>query len=254
MTQRVRSSIPLILSMIAVIFVVTGCTLNGADPAPLTEVGDLETQPTIPQPTATTDPLLVPTPTQSEAIDVFATQTAQAETGDAEATPDTEASEGGDLIIEPTSEVNETPEAEATPGGEGAGATSTAEPAPTSAPTGDSTCNHTIQTGENLYRIALQYGITYQELASANGITNSDSIKAGDVLNIPGCESGGTPNGGSGSSSSGDATIHVVAAGENLYRIALQYGITWQELAQYNGIDNPNSLTAGQELRIPADN
>ncbi len=45
--------------------------------------------------------------------------------------------------------------------------------------------------------------------------------------------------------------IHVVQAGENLYRIALRYGLTYQALAAYNGIANPNSLSIGQEIRIP---
>ena len=45
--------------------------------------------------------------------------------------------------------------------------------------------------------------------------------------------------------------IHVVQAGENLYRIALRYGLTYQELAAYNGIANPNALSIGQEIRIP---
>ena len=47
-------------------------------------------------------------------------------------------------------------------------------------------------------------------------------------------------------------TIHTVAAGENLFRIGLRYGFTVQELATYNGIANPNVLSVGQQIRIPA--
>lgn len=46
-------------------------------------------------------------------------------------------------------------------------------------------------------------------------------------------------------------TIHIVQAGENLYRIGLQYGFTYQELAIYNGLTNPDRLEIGQQLRIP---
>lgn len=49
----------------------------------------------------------------------------------------------------------------------------------------------------------------------------------------------------------GGERIHVVKAGENLFRIGLQYGFTYQELADYNGISNPNSIQVGQEIRIP---
>lgn len=45
--------------------------------------------------------------------------------------------------------------------------------------------------------------------------------------------------------------IHVVQPGESLYRIGLQYGFTYQELADYNGITNPDRLDVGQEIRIP---
>jgi LysM repeat protein len=44
---------------------------------------------------------------------------------------------------------------------------------------------------------------------------------------------------------------HVVQAGENLYRIGLQYGLSWVAIAEYNGITDPNAITVGQELRIP---
>lgn len=47
-------------------------------------------------------------------------------------------------------------------------------------------------------------------------------------------------------------TIHIVAAGENLYRIGLRYGFTYQELAAYNNLANPDRLDVGQQIRIPA--
>lgn len=45
--------------------------------------------------------------------------------------------------------------------------------------------------------------------------------------------------------------VHVVQPGENLYRIALRYGVDQQYLAAANGIVNPNCLYAGQRLIIP---
>ena len=49
----------------------------------------------------------------------------------------------------------------------------------------------------------------------------------------------------------GGERIHVVQAGENLYRIGLLYGLSWVAIAEYNGITDPNTITVGQELRIP---
>lgn len=45
--------------------------------------------------------------------------------------------------------------------------------------------------------------------------------------------------------------IHVVQPGENLYRIALRYGVSVSALAAANGITNPNRIYAGQQLVIP---
>jgi LysM repeat protein len=47
------------------------------------------------------------------------------------------------------------------------------------------------------------------------------------------------------------ANIHVVQPGENLYRIALRYGVSVSALAAANGIANPNHIYVGQRLTIP---
>ena len=44
---------------------------------------------------------------------------------------------------------------------------------------------------------------------------------------------------------------HVVQAGENLFRIALRYGMSVETLAQVNGITNPSLIYVGQQLKIP---
>lgn len=44
---------------------------------------------------------------------------------------------------------------------------------------------------------------------------------------------------------------HVVGQGENLYRIALQYGTTVAALQQLNGISNPNYIVAGSRIKVP---
>ncbi len=45
--------------------------------------------------------------------------------------------------------------------------------------------------------------------------------------------------------------IHVVQAGENLYRIALRYGTTYRQLAASNGITDPHRIYVGQRLIVP---
>ncbi len=53
---------------------------------------------------------------------------------------------------------------------------------------------------------------------------------------------------GKGSGSS--AVYYVVRSGDTLSKIASRYGTTYQQLAQINGINNPNKIYKGQKLRI----
>lgn len=45
--------------------------------------------------------------------------------------------------------------------------------------------------------------------------------------------------------------VHVVQRGENLFRIALQYGLFAEQVATANGITDSNSIIVGQRLIIP---
>lgn len=45
--------------------------------------------------------------------------------------------------------------------------------------------------------------------------------------------------------------IYIVKAGDTLGGIAAKYGTTYQKLAEYNGIKNPNVINVGQKIRIP---
>ncbi len=130
-----------------------------------------------------------------------------------------------------------------TSGGEEAEATpeATAEPTTTSTPG-----KHTVQAGENLFRIALRYGTTVEAISKANGITNAALIYVGQVLTIP----GGTPDPAPEPGDSGEK-VHIVQPGENLFRIALKYNYSQYYLAKYNGISNPALIYVGQVIRIP---
>lgn len=45
---------------------------------------------------------------------------------------------------------------------------------------------------------------------------------------------------------------HIVQPGENLFRIALNYGLSVEALAQANGITNAALIYVGQELQVPS--
>jgi LysM repeat protein len=46
-------------------------------------------------------------------------------------------------------------------------------------------------------------------------------------------------------------TTYTVQPGDNLYRIGLRFGVSWVQIAQRNGISNPNLIFVGQQLIIP---
>lgn len=107
---------------------------------------------------------------------------------------------------------------------------------------------HTVQAGENLYRIGLKYGISWVKLAEYNNLANANMIKVGQVLKLG-------PDSGTGNPtvtpSPNTETTYTVKAGDNLYRIGLAYGISWVQIAEANGIVNPNQIKVGDVLKIP---
>lgn len=48
--------------------------------------------------------------------------------------------------------------------------------------------------------------------------------------------------------------VYTVKSGDTLSGIASKYGTTYQELAKYNNISNPNRISVGQQIKIPGAN
>ena len=109
---------------------------------------------------------------------------------------------------------------------------------------------HTVAPGENLYRIGLKYGMSWVTLAAYNNLPNPNYIRVGQVLYIPG---GGEPV-PTPPPAPPDAPAYVdyvVQPGDTLYSIGRKFGVSWVEIAEANGIVNPNLIYAGQVLKIP---
>lgn len=112
---------------------------------------------------------------------------------------------------------------------------------------------YVVQRGDTLYRIALNHGLTTEQLARANNIVNPDVIYAGQTLVIP---DGRLTDEESNPESEVEAvqntpTTYVIQRGDTLFRIASNFGLSTQVLAQANGISNPSFIYAGQVLTIP---
>lgn len=129
------------------------------------------------------------------------------------------------------------------------GAAPAPQPNPAPSPGGGT---YTVQPGNTLSGIAIRFGTTVSTLVSLNGITNPDLLYVGQVLVLPGGQppaAPGTATAPPPSQPTQDET-YTVQPGDTLSRIALRYGVTWQELAILNNLSNPNLLYVGQVLVI----
>jgi LysM repeat protein len=99
---------------------------------------------------------------------------------------------------------------------------------------------YVVQPGDTMLSIAARHGISVSQLAWANGLRWNSWVYVGQRLIIPGSSS---PLVGSG--------IYVVQRGDTLSAIAVRYNTTLYQLAQMNGLANPDLIYVGQRLVVP---
>lgn len=101
---------------------------------------------------------------------------------------------------------------------------------------------------------------TTDETATNEADTTGTTGEGGEAETTD--ETADTETADTGGEGSGEATeteeetgerpsTHTVAAGENLYRIGLKYGISWVALADYNKLANAHKLQVGQVVNLP---
>ncbi|WP_338486963.1 LysM peptidoglycan-binding domain-containing protein [Ruoffia tabacinasalis] len=101
-----------------------------------------------------------------------------------------------------------------------------------------------VQSGDYLYRIANDFGITVDNLIDWNNL-ESNSLFVGQELIVV------DPDDGSEEPDPGDPEdiIYVVEAGDYLYRIAAEFGVTVQDIIDWNNLES-DALQVGDELII----
>ncbi|MBL7857754.1 MAG: LysM peptidoglycan-binding domain-containing protein [Cyclobacteriaceae bacterium] len=101
---------------------------------------------------------------------------------------------------------------------------------------------HKVGEKETLYGISRRYGATVEAIQQANPDVNG-SLEIGQILKVP-----YTPKTAV-RPSTGGGFIHVVAAKETMFSISRAYGITMEEIKQWNNLSDI-TLSVGQELVI----
>jgi len=113
---------------------------------------------------------------------------------------------------------------------------------------------HTVSAGETLYSVSRKYGAHFRDVASWNGISPPYTLSVGQqllvsrdnvtpVLVAPPAPSYSAP-------SAGGVQYHTVQRGETLYGVARSYGRNFRELATWNSVMPPYSLSVGQRLQV----
>ena len=106
--------------------------------------------------------------------------------------------------------------------------------------------DYEIQKGDCLWSIARQFQLSIQDITRTNNLDIEETLHPGLCLKIP--------NIGSDTYLSEEpisTVIHTVQKGESLWEIAQQYHLSLEQLSRVNQLKQPNSLSIGQEVKIP---
>lgn len=110
----------------------------------------------------------------------------------------------------------------------------------------DTNISYVVKKGDSLWSIARQYGTTVDELRRYNNLS-SDILNIGQIIEIPSSTSIVTP--------SEDDIInqennYIVKAGDTLFSIARQFGVSVDDIRRLNNLTN-DILSIGMNLLIP---
>jgi LysM repeat protein len=100
---------------------------------------------------------------------------------------------------------------------------------------------HKIEAGETLYGISKRYAVTVDQILEHNPTADA-GLEIDQVLKVP-----YVPRSTRKKTTAGDT--HIVAEKETLFSISRQYGVTVDELKQWNSLSE-NGIALGQELIV----
>jgi LysM repeat protein len=110
---------------------------------------------------------------------------------------------------------------------------------------------HVVAKGEVIEIIAKKYGVTSAAVLAANPKVDPKRMQIGTKLVIPAPTATASNTSAPAPSLTGEPQVYAVKSGDNLTKIAKQFGVTINELRTANGLKT-DRLNVGQKLKIPA--
>lgn len=121
---------------------------------------------------------------------------------------------------------------------------------------------HVVQPGDTLSALARRYNTSVKALVAANGMANANvPLRVNQQLKLPtaGAAAPAAPPAVAAKPAAKPAATatpgtHTIQAGDTIYRISRQYGISPTALMQANGLtpETADTIRVGATLRIPA--
>lgn len=113
-----------------------------------------------------------------------------------------------------------------------------------------STGNYTIQAGDTLYSISRRFGMSLSTLLVNNGLSASSLIRPGQTISVSGSSSANVQSQSVSYTSTSGSGNYTVKAGDTLYRIAYNHGISLTKLLSLNGLSANSTIRPGQHLVV----
>lgn len=115
---------------------------------------------------------------------------------------------------------------------------------------------HTVEQGETFFSVARKYGVSVADLREWNGLTENPAVKIGDQLTVNASEARPAPTMDvapkkpTPTQKTEAWTEHTVQPGETFFSLTRKYGVTPQDLRDWNGFSEYPALNVGQVLKI----
>lgn len=115
------------------------------------------------------------------------------------------------------------------------------------------TCNgffYTIRAGDTFYKLSQQFGVSVEAIIRANPGVNPNNLQIGQRVCIPSTAPPAPPTPPTLPPCT-NGFYYTIKAGDTLYNISQQFGVSVDEIMRANPGINPNNLQIGQVICIP---